>query len=44
MHLNDSMHLEIKEQMAMIKVKGDEVYYSEDAEYADSSDLAAFDQ
>ena len=38
-HLNDSMHLEIKEQMAMIKVKGDEVYYSEDAEYADSSDL-----
>lgn len=23
----------------MIKVKGDEVYYSEDAEYADSSDL-----
>ena len=38
-HLNDSVHLEIKEQMAMIKVKGDEVYYSEDAEYADSSDL-----
>ena len=38
-HLNDSMHLEIKEHMAMIKVKGDEVYYSEDAEYADSSDL-----
>ena len=38
-HLNDSMHLEIKEQMAMINVKGDEVYYSEDAEYADSSDL-----
>ena len=38
-HLNDSVHLEIKEQMAMIKVKGDEGDYSEDAEYADSSDL-----
>ena len=38
-HLNASTHLEIKEQMAMIKVKGDEVYYSEDTEYADSSDL-----
>ena len=34
-HLNASTHLEIKEQ----KVKGDEVYYSEDTEYADSSDL-----
>lgn len=33
-HLNASTHLEIKEQMAMIKVKGDEVYYSEDTEYA----------
>lgn len=39
LYLNDSMHLEIKEQMATIKVQGDEVYYSEDAEYADSSDL-----
>lgn len=37
--LNDTMNAEITEQMATIKVQGDQLYYSNDTVYEDSMDL-----
>lgn len=37
--LNDTMNAEITEQMATIKVQGDQLYYSDDTIYKDSIDL-----